>query len=207
MKPYSILLSATLIAGFAVAQAQEVVPVVPAATAPSVENGTPQPSLSTPDLFPSVPQTDTSVPTTTSPVVPSEPLAVQPAPLKKGTAEQLRQAIQIRELKTKVLEDPQVVTHRAAAECAKTEEGRRISMRNYYTLLYTKIGQLDPSLTPLLNAQLHDILVRYEQHNVRPSILIECVSPLPGSASTDHAGLPGKPAPAPEAPSKKKTKS
>jgi len=76
-------------------------------------------------------------------------------------------------------------------------------MRNYYTLLYTQIEKLDPTLQPVLETQLHNILKRYEQHNVRPSELIEPIAALPGSSSADHAA--GTTA-ADETPAKKKAK-
>lgn len=114
---------------------------------------------------------------------------VEPAPAvpPEGGIEKIRRAVRIRELKTAVLEDPAVQAQKEGARCAKTPEGRRVWMRNYYTLLYTKMERLDPSLSEELEAQLHDILVRYEQHHIRPSVLIECVEELPGSRSADHA--------------------
>lgn len=106
----------------------------------------------------------------------------------KGDTEQLRQAIRIRELKTQVLlNDPAIEAQKKMAACAKTEEGRRILTRNYYTLLYTAMEKLDPSLTAVLETQLYNILLGYEQSKVRPSELIEDVVALPGSHSADHA--------------------
>ena len=162
-----LLLFASLVCGLALARAEET-----AAPGDPMQNGTPQ-VLQTQDLMP--------VPAA---VTPAE--AAPHAPLEKGTAEQLRQAIRIRELKTVVEEDSEVVAQKATAECAKTEAGRCVAMRNYYTLLYTKMEKLDPSLSPVLEGQLHGILTRYEQHNVCPSVLIEPVVALPGSHSAEH---------------------
>ena len=205
--PSLLLITAALLAGLTVARAEE----APAMAAPSpVEAGK---LLETPDLFPAAPAQPAASPaptpaetgtapaaTVTSPVVP-------PAALKKGTAEQLRQAIRIRELKTEISENPEVRAQKTAADCAKTEEGRRVLMRNYYTLLYTKMEQADPSLREVLERQLHDLLSLYEQYAVRPSVLIEPVTPLPGSNSADHVEFLGVPDPAqPSKPPKHPTK-
>ena len=78
-------------------------------------------------------------------------------------------------------------------------------MRNYYTLLYTRMEKMDPSLNEELESQLHQVLVRYEQRIVRPSVLIECVKELPGSHSADHILREGNPEKSKEDSSKKKS--
>jgi len=188
MKTHSALFAATLIASSVLACAQS-----------PQEKAAPEP-LQTPDLFAPLPTGGTPVatpataPATEAPVKTAAP-AKSPEALKNGTAEQLRQAIQIRELKTTLLEDAEIQAWKATATSAKTEEGRRVAMRNYYTLLYSKMEKLnsDPALFPVLEGQLHDLLASYEQHNVRPSVLTEPITPLPGSRSEDHAALAGKP--------------
>ncbi len=123
---------------------------------------------------------------------------------------QLLQNIHIRELKTQALEDPAVKEENAKANAARTSEGRRVLRRNYYTLLYTKMEQLDPALHDALENQLFGTLYSLEQHRVRPSPLVERVAALPGSRSEDHRPkpkpvakptphlpLPPKPAPQP----------
>ncbi|MCX6966740.1 MAG: hypothetical protein NTZ46_03000 [Verrucomicrobia bacterium] len=180
MKSYSLLF--VLVCGFSLARAEEVAPAtaVPGAL---LETGTSQ-VLQTQDLLlaPAAPAAAESAPAAMT----------SPAPqvsLKKGTAEELRQAIRIRELKTVVDEDPEVRAQKATAAATKTEAARCVAMRNYYTLLYTKIEKLDPSLKPVLERQLRGLLVRYEQHNVAPSVLIEPITALPGSHSADHGGF------------------
>lgn len=200
MKPYSVLLAAALISGFAHVRAQDAaMPAVsaPPGVNPPVEAANPQ-LLQTPALLPPSPAQREATP---APVAPSVPPV-----LKKGTAEQLRQAIQIRELKTQVLEDPEVQAQKTLADCTKTPEGQRVLMRNYYTLLYTKMEGIDPSLKPVLERQLHDTLASYEQRNVRPSVLVESVAALPGSDSADHgdSSAPVKPAKLPKKSSKKR---
>lgn len=156
------------------------------------------------DLFPVVPAapaaTEPSQPESQAPSPKAEAKA-QDEPVnnesaegnqyKKGTAAQLRMAVRMRQLKTQLLDDAAIQGELARARCAKTEEGRRILMRNYYTLLYTKIQKLDPSLFELAEREMHVALARYEQHQIHPSVLIEPgIHPLPNSCSTDH--LPGK---------------
>ncbi|MEI8233598.1 MAG: hypothetical protein WCH57_02805 [Verrucomicrobiota bacterium] len=183
MKTLSALLAAALISGMLHVRAQEAAPLL----GPTQDIGTAQ-ILETPSLFPpnGSPTPAPGPQATAAETSPSPTPAAAPAAGKKGTAEQLRQAIRIRELKTQVLEDPEVQGERAKANQAKTEEGRRVLMRNYYTLLYTKMEKLDPSLTEPLEQQLAANLRRFEQHSIRPSILIEAVTPLPGSCSADH---------------------
>ena len=110
----------------------------------------------------------------------------KPKPLKNGTAEQLRQAIRIRELKTQLENNPDIVAQRTLAGKAKTNAGMRAALRNYYTLLYTKIEKIDPSLHDVVEGILFTKLSGLEQHKVRPSKLIEAIPEVPGSHSTDH---------------------
>ncbi|MEI6560533.1 MAG: hypothetical protein WCO68_00435 [Verrucomicrobiota bacterium] len=190
MKTYSILL-ALLVGGLALARAQE-------APAPGSLAEPMAPTLQTPDLMLApIPPPPAATP---APEAPAPALVTPPVALQKGTAEQLRQAIRIRELRTLAEEDPAVIAQKTTAQCAKTEAGRCVAMRNYYTLLYTQMEKLDPTLRPLLETQLHNTLIRYEQHNVRPTELIEQIASLPGSSSADHTAstLPD------EAPAKKK---
>jgi hypothetical protein len=119
--------------------------------------------------------------------IPESPDAVNSGPLKKGTAEQLRQAIRIRELKTVALKDPAIIAERQKAEAALTYEGRRVAMRNYYTMLHAKIVSLDASLKEVLEIELRKKLSSLEQHRVRPSKLIEPIKEVAGSRSTDYA--------------------
>jgi len=200
MKSHSILFAA-LVGGLALAHAED--PAVPATAAPTspTEAGTLQP-LQTQDLMLApIPPAGSPAPTVVA--LPAAAATPQNS-WKKGTAEQLREAIRIRELKTVVEENPEVLAQKATAQCAKTEEGRCVAMRNYYTLLYTKIEKIDPSLQSVLESQLHEILVRYEQHKVYPSVLIEPIAALPGSNSADHGTEAEKAASSSEASPKKK---
>ncbi len=117
---------------------------------------------------------------------PGEAGVEKTGPLKKGTAEQLRQAIRIRELKTLAHQDTAVIAELARAQSAATFEGRRVALRNYYTLLNAKIVKADPSLKEALEGELRRKLARLEQHRVRPSKLIEPIKELAGSRSSDH---------------------
>lgn len=186
----SVLLAAVLVAAFVPCQAQE-----PAVSSSSVADL--PPLFPAQDLFPAVPAPSLAPAEAPQPeATPAPGTAGQAAP-KKGTAEQLRQAIRLRELKTEVKADPAVQAELDKARCAKTEEGRRRWMRNYYTLLYAKIDHLDPTLHDLVVKERIESLLRYEQHMVRPSVLIEPVTSIPGSCAADPI------APAPAAASQK----
>ena len=194
------LLIAVLIGGCTLARAEDIpVPSPTPLNSLMPEQAGATDPLQAPNLMPPVPA-----------VSPAPEASVPPATqtsFKKGTAEQLRQSIQIRELRTVVEQDPEVIAQKATAQIAKTEEGRRVAMRNYYTLLYTKIEKLDPSLQPVLERQLHDVLTRYEQHNVCPtSVLIEPIDAIPGSDSADHEIKVAKSSASPEPTPKKKEK-
>ncbi|XHR28706.1 MAG: hypothetical protein ACFUZC_22660 [Chthoniobacteraceae bacterium] len=158
------------------------------------------------DLFPSIPAPaqpapEAPEPTTAAPTpAPARPPVPDvPESMKKGTSAQLRQAIRMRQIKTDLLADPVIQAELARARAAKTEEGHRVLMRNYFLLLYTRIEKIDPSLCALAETELRNALLRYEQHNVCPSVLIEPgICPLPGSNSKDHPGaVPPSPTPTP----------
>jgi len=214
MKTHPILIAVALVAGFALAHAQELTPAAdshPAASGTATvlpaDEGSLLPSLPAGSgliTFPQAAVTPSPVPSET----PLETVSVTPpgVDLSKGSAEQLRRAIRIRELKTRFLEDPEVQAQKLGAQCARTNAGRCVWMRNFYTLLYTKMEKSDPSLTVELESQLHDVLGRYEQHQVRPSVLVECVKELPGSHSADHVSGDGTSAKSQEGSSKKKPK-
>lgn len=112
------------------------------------------------------------------------------AALKKGTAEQLRQAARIRELKTLSKTDPEIQAQLAAEQTATTPEGHRTALRNYYTLLYRKIAKLDPSVESVAIAELRGKLTALEQSHIRPSTLIEAIKPVPGSNVSDLGPAP-----------------
>ncbi len=105
-------------------------------------------------------------------------------PVEGGTADALRQAVRLREAKTRALQDPAIIAEKAVADQARTPEGRRTAMRNYYTLLYAKMGKLDKSLKTALEKELAGDLRRLEQRRVYPSELVEAIRPLPGSRPT-----------------------
>lgn len=198
MKLHSILLTA-LLSGFALAHAQDA-----AAPTPSSDSVILAP-LQTQDLLlaPIPPAPSPVAPAAAEVEVPPTTAAAAPVTFKVGGAEKLRETVRIRELKTIAEEEPEVLAQKATARCAKTEEGRRVAMRNYYALLYKNIEKLDPSLEPVLEGQLHLLLFKYEQHQVCPSVLIEPIAAVPGSNSADHGTEAEKATPTPK-PSKKK---
>jgi len=136
---------------------------------------------------------DASTPATFDPLL-DEPLPLLPdlpansdanffntAPSGTSTADRLRAAIRIRELKTLSVREPEIVAQRELADHAKTYEGRRTALRNYYTLLSRSIIRKDAKLKEPVEAELTRKLKDLEQDKVRPSILVEPIEPVPGS--------------------------
>lgn len=107
-------------------------------------------------------------------------------PLKPGRAEKLRQLVRLRQIRTIAQRDPLIQNEKRRAEAARTPEGRRTLMRNYYFLLYQRMVKLEPSLKEDLQLDLVTKLARYEQRRIRPSILVEPYQPLPGSRLSDY---------------------
>jgi hypothetical protein len=211
------MLAALLTSSFAFIDAQE--PASTPATSPSpalalppnaaapVPGQTPGSSLEGPQPLPLLPLIPQSLPTPAQPrqpaAAPSEKAGGKGAAAKAKpgatptpvplTAEQLRNNIRLRELTTQVLrEDAAVREMWQTADLAKTYEGRRTALRDYYTLLYTKIEKLDPALHDMIEQILYTRLFSLEQHRVRPSPLLEPIPVLPGSHSSEH--LSGRPA-------------
>ena len=166
-----------------------------------------QPMLDTPAPLPLMPEPIQSTASGTAVITGSA--APTPTPLpKKGTIEQLRTSVRIRELQTRVLlNDPEITAQCAIADKARTPNGYRAAMRNYYSLLTAKIERIDPSLTPVLELRLYQQLYALEQHKLRPARLLEPIAPVKGSNSADHApptvsgtAKSASPPPPPEAP-------
>ena len=180
-----VILAAACVASFAFLRAQDAAPaaISPAATPAAAASPAPAASNEQPSLMPEtiLPQPSISGTAATSGTSSLEDLP------KKGTAEQLRQAIRIRELRSQLAKDPAIEAQRILAEKAKTDAGMRAALRNYYTLLYLKIEKIDPSLHDTVEGILYTKLYSLEQHNVRPTKLIEPIAEVPGSRSDDHA--------------------
>ncbi len=139
---------------------------------------------------------ETAVPVTFDPAL-DEPLTLLPeselptaadgagffdtAPTGIATADRLRAAIKIRELKTISLREPEIIAQRELARDAKTYEGRRTALRNYYTLLSRSIIKKDATLKEPVEVDLAKKLADLEQDEIRPSVLIEAIEPVPGS--------------------------
>lgn len=177
------------LAGAAPAQVQPLISGS-AVSAPAAELPPPLPLMpeATPDVPGAIPSVQAAKPT---------PAAVIPVkPPLKGSVEQLRQSIRIRELETQVLNaDPSIGAWRQVADSARTPNGFRAAMRNYYTLLFSRIEALDPSLKATVENILYQQLVSLEQPSLKPAKLIENIAELPGSHSAAHA--PPTPTPKP----------
>jgi hypothetical protein len=117
-----------------------------------------------------------------------------PQALEHGFSVQQETLVRIRELKTEETQQADVRELRERARQARTEEARRVLMRNYYTLVYTRMIRREPTLKPVLEAQLRAILLTYEQNRIRPTLAKEKVESLSSSRSADYA----TPAPTPK---------
>ena len=208
------ILAAVLLAGLAPLLAEDAgspestfslnpgpVTLTPSEPAPRSVAAPGAPLPESPPSLPLIPQALPGIPPAASVTGSAQSTPAQPAPVSasvsvKGSAEQLRQAIRIRELKTKVLlADAEVNAQRALADRARTPNGRRAALRNYYALLYTKIEKLDPTLKDTMEGVLYGQLLGLEQHRLVPAPLVEAIRELPGSHSDDHK--PPGPAPTP----------
>jgi hypothetical protein len=96
---------------------------------------------------------------------------------KVTEAERLRQAIRIREMKTEMLTDPDLAFQSKQSKEAKTPEGHRVALRNFYTALYTKMKAKEPSLSEPLQAELTQHLAILAQRSIRPTPLVEAIRP------------------------------
>ncbi|MEI6351823.1 MAG: hypothetical protein WCP06_12050 [Verrucomicrobiota bacterium] len=178
-----VILAAAVVASFAPLRAQN---AVPAATSPAASPAPTPISVTTSEQPSLMPETILPQPSASGTAATSGTGSLEEPP-KKGTAEQLRQAIRIRELRTQLANEPAIQAQRTSAEKAKTDAGMRAALRNYYTLLYLKIEKIDPSLHDTVEGILYNKLYSLEQHNVRPTKLIEPITEVPGSRSEDHA--------------------
>lgn len=195
--------AATLIVGFAPIRAQEVAPsggpppLVLDKPVPVATPAAPQPGIPVPQPLPLMPEATKGPPPKPSAAHNGMGVLIQgkkgKLPVGTGTIDELRQNVRIRELTTQILqENAEIREWRVKAGQTRTYAGERAALRNYYTLLYTQIEKLDPSLHDVMERRLYTELFALEQHRIRPSKLIEPIVELPGSHSADHvAAKPG----------------
>jgi len=131
------------------------------------------PDPTTPRLRPTLPVPPPAPPALEDPAspIPTEPLSLipeTPEPVKKPKGEALKDPtdkaekekvdrttaaenelagrVRLRELTTRVRQEPKIAGEWNRAQTAKTDYEKREALKNYYKLLYDRITKLDPSL-------------------------------------------------------------
>lgn len=108
----------------------------------------------------------------TSQSEPAEQPQAKPAK-KSGTktvpidAEEIRKHVLFRKAKTQALKDPRFDELITQADAAKTDPEKRVIMRKYYTLLFNRMAQIDPSIAPLIEQKRRVSINRLSQANLR----------------------------------------
>jgi hypothetical protein len=87
------------------------------------------------------------------------------------TADDFRMHLEWRRLRNQVVNDPEVVAAKRAAEAARTDLEKRERLRHYYLVYYTRMKALTPR--PEIKAALEDMKAQHvklaDQNRVRPS--------------------------------------
>ncbi len=78
--------------------------------------------------------------------------------------------VRYQQVRLQVLKDPAVRSLREQAEAAKTDEGKRQALREYYRLLYGKMTAIDSALAAKCDSMLQAYLRRLGQFRVTPAI-------------------------------------
>lgn len=74
----------------------------------------------------------------------------------------LKSRIRMRQLYTRVLNEPETQSEWAAAHSVKTDPERRALLKTYYTHLYARMLKLDPSLAERIKARKANSLIRLQ---------------------------------------------
>ena len=104
------------------------------------------------------------------------------------TADNFRLHVEWRQLRNQVVNNPDVVAAKKAAESARTDLEKRERLRQYYNIYYAHMQALakDPQVKSGLEAMKTAHLSLFDQPHVRPS-LSPSPLPLPVAASTPNA--------------------
>jgi hypothetical protein len=108
-------------------------------------------------------------PSTAKPATPDEPAKEEKKSKTEESAEQLMDHIHFREARTKALRDPKVMAEWARAQKAKTDFEKRDALKAYYSALYAKIDQLDPTVKKVSELRKTAALHRLEQTRIDPT--------------------------------------
>lgn len=98
--------------------------------------------------------------------VPPPPAVAQENKYEKQRKLQVR----YEQVRLQALKDPAIRSLREQADAAKTDEGKRQALREYYRLLYAKMESIDSSLKDKCEAMLQAYLRRLGQFRVTPTI-------------------------------------
>ena len=149
-------------------------PPLPSATATPAPNPSARPELNIPDIplevepSPLVPNASPA-PKKSVPTITELDSAFQKSSLGQAAEEQ-RLHLEWRKLRTRTVQEPDLVAAKQVAERAKTEEEKRNLRRAYYKMLYARMQALadTPELKAYLERQKQGILGGLAQPHLRP---------------------------------------
>ena len=141
---------------------------------PATSQDAAQAPQSTPSESGALPEVPSPAEGELAPLVPEgEASVVEAKPGEISPAEKRRRAIRIREMRTELQDDPDLVFQKKQAAEAKTFEGNRVALRNYYNQLYAKMLVKEPTLQVELEEQLTINLDLLAQKKIRATPLVE----------------------------------
>jgi hypothetical protein len=173
MKIYGVIILATLISAALMMHGQEAAP-------PSVDlyEGQDQPEATvTPSPLPNGPELPE--------ISQLDQTFSKPKSLGKD-ADALRINLEWRQLRNRVVNDPEVQTAKAYAQTARTDLEKRNRLRAYYDIYYERMSAL--ATTPEIKLALKDLKASHQgslaQPRVRPSPTPEGATPTPTPSAT-----------------------
>jgi hypothetical protein len=108
-------------------------------------------------------------------------------------ADTLRVHVEWRQLKNRIVNDPEVQTAKAYAQAARTDLERRNRLRAYYDIYYERMSDL--ANTPEIKLALQQLKASHQsllaQPRVRPSPTPEGATPTPTPSGTPAQTKPG----------------
>jgi len=173
MKIYGLVILATLISAALIIHGQEAAP-------PSVDlyEGQEQPEAT---VTPSIPPNGPELPEISQ----LDQTFSKPKTLGKE-ADALRINLEWRQLRNRVVNDPEVQTAKAYAQAARTDLEKRNRLRAYYDVYYERMSAL--ATTPEIKLALKDLKASHQsslaQSRVRPSPTPEGATPTPTPSAT-----------------------
>lgn len=153
---------------------EDIIPLPEAGPAP--EGGAP---LETDDIVPVAPQVDTSADASfvdpnafvSSELPPEPPAGIAAA--ESALERQRKIRIRYRDVRVQVEKDPQVVEMKQKSDNAKSPEGKRAALREYYRMVSQRISAMDASLSELAKAMEDAYIRRMAQTRLEPTIPLE----------------------------------